>query len=521
MISQSDARSRFWILCAVGATLLAPFIIYFATARSIVAIWNSSETFAHGYIILPISLWLVWRERGKLARLTPAPWWPALLLLAACGFGWLLAYLGDVQVLRQYAFVAMIPAAAVAVLGWRISSRLAFPLLFLLFAVPFGDIFIDPLIRLTADFTVAAVEATGIPILRQGNNFSLPSGDWSVVEACSGVRYLISSVTLGCLYAYLTYRSWQRRLLFVLVSIVVPIVANGARAFMIVMIGHFSGMQLAVGVDHLVYGWLFFGLVMFLMFWIGSFWREDAPRANNPAPTDALLQETTPPDVPASPAASTAGGRMAAAAIAAIAAMALWPAYGYYLEHSGAPLAQADLSGFRPGWQAGARFTDWKPHFQTPNAEISRFFRKNAQQAGLTLLYYRNQHDDSELINSQNRLVVDEDPSWRRISSRGHQTALAGQQLAVRETQLQGASGKLLVWQWYWIDGGFLLSDYTGKLLQAKLKLLRQRDDGASLMAYAPLTEDIEQARATLRDFLAENLAPLEAMLAANRQSLP
>ena len=234
------------------AAVLAPFLIYFATARSIVSIWNSSETFAHGYIILPISLWLIWRERGRLALLTPAPWWPALLLLAACGFGWLLASLGDVQVVRQYAFVAMSPVTAVIVLGWQMARQLTFPLLFLLFAVPFGDIFIDPLINLTANFTAAAVEMTGIPILRQGNNFSLPSGDWSVVEACSGVRYLISSVTLGCLYAYLTYRSWQRRLLFVLVSIGVPILANGLRAFMIVMIGHFSGMQLAVGVDHLL-----------------------------------------------------------------------------------------------------------------------------------------------------------------------------------------------------------------------------------------------------------------------------
>ncbi len=403
-----------WIVFAVAATLLAPFVIYFGTARSIVSIWNSSETFAHGYIILPISLWLVWRERASLAQLTPMPWWPALLVLAACGFGWLLAYLGDVQVVRQYAFVAMIPVAAVAVLGLRISRQLAFPLLFLLFAVPFGDIFIDPLINLTADFTVALVEATGIPILRQGNNFSLPSGDWSVVEACSGVRYLISSVTLGCLYAWLTYRSWQRRLLFVLVSIAVPILANGLRAFMIVMIGHFSGMTLAVGVDHLIYGWLFFGLVMFLMFWIGSFWREDAPSTaaqENPAGPSQPVMAAQPVLTPA------AGRRIAGTALAAIACMAVWPGYAWYLEHADASTAQADLSGFQSAWQAGAPFTDWRPQFQKPNAELSGFFRKGAQQAGLTLLYYRNQHDESELINTQNRLVMDNDSQWRRISA--------------------------------------------------------------------------------------------------------
>ncbi|TCS38567.1 exosortase A [Paucimonas lemoignei] len=513
MNAQGLAAGRLWTMLVFGATLLAPFVIYFGTARSIVSIWNSSETFAHGYIILPISLYLVWRERHRIAQMSPYPWWPALLALAACGFGWLLAYLGDVQVVRQYAFVAMIPVAAVAVLGWRISWQLAFPLLFLLFAVPFGDIFIDPLINLTADFTVAAVEATGIPILRQGNSFSLPSGDWSVVEACSGVRYLISSVTLGCLYAYLTYRSWKRRLLFVLFSIAVPIVANGARAFMIVMIGHFSGMQLAVGVDHLIYGWLFFGIVMFLMFWIGSFWREDNKIFTG---SDKLSMNS-------SSAAQTAPRwQLPAAAVATIICMMIWPAYAYYLENSQpAEVAQANLSSLHVQWREDKPFTTWKPNFLAPNAELTRFYRKGEQQAGMTLLYYRNQHDESELINTQNRLVRDEDPSWRRLSSSGRSEPLGGRQLALRESQLQGPSGKLLVWQWYWVDGGFIVSDYQGKLLQAKVKLMRQNDDSASVMVYAPVTEDVEKARSSLREFLAEHLAAVESALSLNRRNQP
>ena len=132
----------------------------------------------------------------------------------------------------------------------------------------------------TADFTVAALRLTGIPVYREGQFFTIPTGSWSVVEACSGLRYLIASVTVGVLYAYLTYRSPARRAAFVAASIVVPIVANWVRAYMIVMIGHLSGMKYAVGVDHLIYGWVFFGIVMLLLFWIGSFWREDvAPAA--------------------------------------------------------------------------------------------------------------------------------------------------------------------------------------------------------------------------------------------------
>ncbi len=96
-----------------------------------------------------------------------------------------------------------------------------------------------------------------------------------MVEGCSGLRYLIASITLGVLYAYLTYRSWKRRLLFSIAAMIVPIFANSGRAYMIVMIAHLSDMKLALGVDHYIYGWVFFGIVMLLLFWIGSFWRED------------------------------------------------------------------------------------------------------------------------------------------------------------------------------------------------------------------------------------------------------
>jgi exosortase len=83
----------------------------------------------------------------------------------------------------------------------------------------------------TADFTLAALRLTGIPVYREGQFFSIPSGNWSVV--CSGLRYLIASVTVGVLYAHLTYRSALRRALFIAASIVVPIVANWLRAYMI------------------------------------------------------------------------------------------------------------------------------------------------------------------------------------------------------------------------------------------------------------------------------------------------
>src|SRR5262249_51201448 len=132
-----------------------------------------------------------------------------------------------------------------------------------------------PLMEQTANFTIGALRLSGIPVYREGLFFTVPSGSWSVVEACSGLRYLMASLTLGFLYAYLTYRTLYRRIAFIAPSIVVPLVASWIRAYMIVMIGHLSHMELAVGVDHLLYGWLFFGIVIAILFWAGSHWRED------------------------------------------------------------------------------------------------------------------------------------------------------------------------------------------------------------------------------------------------------
>jgi exosortase A len=487
----------------IALALLLPVLIYFATAQSIVAIWNRSETFTHGYLIVPITLWLAWQRRDTLRQMPATPFWPALILLLGCGFGWLLADLGDVQIVKQYAFVAMLPLTALAILGTRIARTIAFALLFLLFAVPFGEIFIPRLIDITANFTIDALRATGIPVLREGNSFSIPSGNWSVIEACSGLRYLIASFTLGTLYAYLTYRSAKRRALFVLLSIIVPIFANSGRAYMIVMIGHLSGMTMAVGVDHLIYGWLFFGIVMFLLFWIGSFWREDTADTVAAAP---VRQGAAP---------STA--RLLAMALGVAACIGIWPLYSAFLARSEHTASVASVPAIHASWQDSAAFTDWAPAYSPPQAQRQQFFQDGARRVGVTLLYYRNQDANSRLISSTNYLVSSQKNNpWHAYDATARSETLGGRVLKVREEKLTGPSGSMLVWHWYWIDGATTASDYAGKALQVKQKFFHGSDDGAAVLVSAPYDDNPDQARAALRDFLSANLPALDAALAAN-----
>ncbi|WP_342120809.1 exosortase A [Pseudoduganella sp. OTU4001] len=488
----------------VALVMLLPLLVFYQTALSLAEIWQRSETFAHGFLILPITLWLVWRQRAALQELPLQPWWPALLGLAACGGVWLLGALVDAGIVRQYALAAMLPLTVLAVLGKRIALALLFPLAFLLFAVPVGESLVPPLINLTANVTVDALRLTGIPVLRDGNNFAIPSGNWSVVEACSGLRYLISSVTLGCLFAYLSYRSPWRRAAFALASIVVPIAANGARAYMIVMMGHLSGMKLAVGADHLIYGWVFFGLVMLLLFWIGSFWREDHQA----------------PDAPAAPQAPGGAApldwrRLLAPLAAVLAVLALWPLMAVRASQAApvAPPVTLALAGAAP---AAAEFTSWQAEYAPASGTLRQAFA-GQPPVGLNVLYYRDLPGGEKMISSTNRLGVDKG-EFRENSVALRDERVGSRTMAVREAMLGREGRRLLVWQWYWINGNMTSSNYVGKLLQVKEKLITGSGDGAVVMVFSPYDEDPAVARAAMRTFLDSNLAPLDQALASNRR---
>ena len=472
--------------------------IFWPTFLSMVEIWERSETFAHGYVIFPISVWLIWRQRDELARVQPRPDRRGLILLAVAGAGWLLADAGSVNVVAQYAFIVMLIAAVWTLLGWAFVQAAFFPLMFLLFAVPVGEFLIQPLMGVTADFTVAMLQATGIPVYREGMFFSIPSGDWSVVEGCSGLRYLIASVTLGVLYAYLTYRSWKRRLLFSIAAIVVPILANSGRAYMIVMIAHLSDMKLALGVDHFIYGWVFFGLVMLLLFWIGSFWRED----DQPAPDQSR------PD-----SAASAGSARAivpvAVAVAALLVAGLWPAYAGWLKARPLPDLPDLQVKAQGGWQPAETFTTWTPHWVGADRQLRQSYAQAGRKVMLELNYYVTQRQDAELINSQNFMIRQKDPLWSNVGETLASARIDGQARQVRQAKLRGRNGqRLLVWQWNLINQQPTVNDHRAKLVLALDRVRMQGDDGLSVLIATPYEEtELDAAAATLARFAAD-LAP-------------
>ena len=476
----------------VAAVLAAAILVYLPTALSMAQIWSRSQTFAHGWLVLPASLWFVWQRRAQLAALPLAPWWPGALLVAGAGALWLAAELAGVLSAAQFALVALAACAVIAATGLAWARALAFPLAFLLFAVPFGEIFVPTLIDWTADFTVAALKLSGVPVYREGNEFAIPSGRWSVVEACSGVRYLLASAMAGTLYAWLMYRSARRRALFVAASLLVPIVANWLRAYLIVMLGHLSDNRIAAGVDHLIYGWIFFGIVMLAMFAAGARWREDdcppATRARCPAASGRPPPALVP------------------AWLALAALLALWPLLALAL------LAQADrrrvlAAQVQPGagWSEATADNGWRPELQAPRALAQQHFARGASRVALHVGYFRAQTQASELVSSRNA-VASEDGPWRLLARGRTMAALGATPIVWRTAIVRGADGRqVAVWQTYWLGERWSASAVRAKVELAVDRLLARSDTSAWVaLAVAHDPDHPQQSQAALREFLTQ-----------------
>ena len=489
----------------VVAALVAIMGLYWRTAESIVAIWWRSETYAHGFLIVPIVAVLIWNRRREVATIPPSPDYLGFVLLAGAGLAWIAAAAGNAQVVQQLALVAMVPAAVIAIAGRRVARALTFPLAFLFLGVPMGESLIPGLMDWTADFTVTALRLTGIPVFREGTFFTIPSGQWSVVEGCSGLRYLIASITVGLLYAYLNYRKPWKRVLFAALSVIVPVIANGMRAYMIVMIAHLSDMKLALGIDHYIYGWVFFGIVMLLLFWVGSFWRDDVGTGDDRR-ASAEPVRGTPPD----------NRKMAGAAVATVALAAAWPLYAAHLDRADDGREAPNLAVPTPvnGWTVDAApLTDWRPRYQGASESIFQTYRKDGRSVVLYLGYYPRQRPGAELVTSTNIMVVQKHPVWSNVGESKGRTDTGTATIDLRQTRLRSPEQRLLVWDWFRISGRDLTNPYVAKLYLARSKLLNQGDPAAAVIIATPSGEQDDTAKETLALFVREMKPSIDAVL--------
>tara|TARA_A100001391_G_scaffold48774_7_gene29160 strand:+ start:67110 stop:68663 length:1554 start_codon:yes stop_codon:yes gene_type:complete len=354
--------------------------------------WWSNSTYNHILLVPPIIAWLVWQRLPELARLTPRAWWPGLLALGAALLVWLLGNISGLATASQLGAVAMLPASVLALLGPRVAYALLFPLFYSAFLVPFGDELVPALQTITADITIALTHASGIPAEIEGVFIDTPVGLFEVAEACSGVKFLVAMVALGALVANQCFQSVWRRAAFMVASVVVPILANGVRAWGTIYIAQFQGIEFAAGFDHIFYGWIFFAVVMGIL--IGAGWRFFDRSMDDPAIdlSDIEGARWIAPLERFSAAGSTV---LAGIGILAV-AMAAWAGAARALE---ADLPQAIALPQVAGWEQvpTEQAWAWRPHAPGADRRLFGTYRSaSGQQVDVFLAYYGAQEEGRE-----------------------------------------------------------------------------------------------------------------------------
>ena len=486
----------------IGITLLALVaigLIHHETAASLARTWTNSATYTHGWLILPFSAWLIWRQRRAIAVIRPRIWWPALLAVAALELIWIAGTIAGVAAAQHAVLIALIPATVFLLLGPSVGRALAFPLGYLIFAIPWGDGLVPILQDVTAHMAVYLLELVGVPVFFEGRLISIPAGNFEVAEACAGIRYLIAALALGTLYAYLVYDGLWRRALFIVSAAIVPVVANGLRAWGIIMLASLSDMRIAVGVDHLIYGWIFFGVVMFLLFWVGSFWRDSE---REPANAALAGSGSTVRERPRTPLA-------AALTLVALTVMASmlpdWSARAQPV-----PATRVHLPPSGSDWNARSGDAEnWYTGFKGADDVGFRHYAKadGDDTVALLVIHYRREAQGAELITSSNRL---RSAGWNWLGG-GEQIVPAGDRTRdVRELRLTRPDGHRLIWFWYEIGGWQTTSPMLAKMMAAVNRLTGRRGDATWVALDTGYTMQTAEARARLTAFIADHPRVLE-----------
>jgi exosortase A len=471
-------------LAAVSAAILA---LFHRDLADIVSIWWNSSTFNHCLLIVPILAWLVWQRLPELRRLQPAAWAPGLALVGLGAFAWLVGEAGGIALARHSGLVFMLQGAVIACLGKAATRGLAFPIFYALFLIPAGEELVPAMQAVTAEMAMFLLGLTGVPAHLEGVFITTPTGYFEVAEACAGVKFLIAMVAFGALVANLCFRSWRRRLAFLAVSVVVPVLANGVRAWGTIYVAHRSGIEFAAGFDHVVYGGIFFGLVIALVLAAG--WRFFDRAAADPWFDPAALPANRP-------------APLAAVAAAVLALAALAPGWTAAVSAAATVATSADFAlPEPPGWRRIEAQGGWQPAFAGADlARIARYRDSRGREVDLAVFVYARQSEGRELVGYGQGSA----PGWAWIGAAPAPPAGRAERVAshgvVRE-----------VVTFYRVNEVLTGSALGVKLETMKVRLLGGPQRAVAVLVSAPAPAAGASARPAIDDFLAA-LGPVDAL---------
>jgi len=326
------------------------------------------------------------------------------------------------------------------------------------------------------------LDVASIPAHIEGVFITTPHGWFQVAEACSGVKFVIAMVALGALAAHLLFRRWGRRIGFIALAVIVPILANGVRAFGTIWYAERYGVEHAAGFDHIIYGWVFFAVVIAIVLVIGTRFadRDGAER------------------VEAVPAVSAHGGGAAWPVALALVLVAALPTAWLGVSAGRTPdLAEAYTAPAVPGWQVVASHdaVPWQPHFAGADS-LRRFTYADprGRRVDVVIAAFARQGEGREIVG-YGRGALDSDHDW----------VWSGQQRAMGDVtvaRLVAPGAVREVASVYRVGDAVLADPRRVKLATLAARLLGRDQRAAALIVSAVDAPDQDGVQA-IRDFRA------------------
>lgn len=467
------------LLCWL-AVLVAMALIFSSTLASLWIIWDNNVAFGHCILVPFIIIWLLWMRRAELVQVRPEPYFWALLPMALVAAMWLAGWAGRINIVQHAAFIFMLQLSVPLVFGLRVTRAVLFPLLYAAFMIPAGDQAVPFLQSVTAWFCYRLLELAGVPFTADGVFIHAPNGNFQVAEACSGIRYLTAMVAVAAVYANVAFKAWPRRALVMVLAIVIPIIANGIRAWGIIYLGYISDNKIAQGVDHILYGWVFFAVVMVFFILVC--------RAFADRPIDEPMIEVSPI---ISGQAEGSGSLLSwcVAAVTAMGIMTLAVYYGHRSDTRPPTLAQAMIGDIGPaGWTPNLAQdrVHWAPVYDNADAEKQQsFVDSSGHQVTAYIGLFLAQDERRALIRYGNGAFVfsEEGDTWgwsRSLPPPSLTTAPAPWSYIIYKDQVTRD-----VWQWYYVDGKLYGSPTAAKLAAGWARLAGQRTEVATVILSA------------------------------------
>jgi EpsI family protein len=330
----------------------------------------------------------------------------------------------------------------------------------------------------------------GIPVYSDGILIEVPAGNFVIAEACAGLRFLIASVAFGVFFAGVIYRSRARQLGFVALSVIVPIIANCIRAWGIIALAQWTNAAQAIEADHIIYGWGFFTAVTLLLIVIGM---RFADEARDEAARLPAIRDT----IPAPPSRS-----IALAVIAGLVLAAGGPAYSQLRDWRNAASSLADAAPSPPAapWsKADARALGWTPMIHDADRQFFAAFKGDGNTVLRYVALYKTAGFHNNIVRGDNKLA--DGHVWNAAIFGRTQAEIGGRAATVGTAEVQGEGRRLLIWDFYIVNGTVMASPMQAKLAQLR-GLLGGGDTVAAFVALAAEKTPDRPPEQALQDFL-------------------